>query len=88
MTVDEQKQVLVAVIGGVPSIACLVHLWTRRNASFWKRAAWSVALCVPIIGPLMYGSLFGRLARHGPSTRPVAGQGGVPYSRILPPDDR
>ena len=88
MTVDEKKLLLVAVISGVPWVACLVHLWTRRGASFWARAAWSVALCMPIIGPLMYSSLFRRLAPHGPSTRPVAGQGGVPYSRILPPDDR
>lgn len=40
-------------------LLCLVHLWRRRDGgSVAKRLAWSLALVVPLLGPIFYGALF------------------------------
>ena len=72
----------------VASVACLAHLWWRRDARLSQRALWSLALCVPLIGPLLYGALFTGLAPHDGVSRPKSGQGGIDYSHLPPPDQR
>ena len=39
-------------------LLCLVRLWRRRDGgSVVRRLAWSVALVVPLLGPLFYGAV-------------------------------
>jgi hypothetical protein len=60
----------IVVIAGIPSLACLVHLWLRRDAGFMRKSLWTFAVAVPIIGPLFYGSRFRAPEMdpsHGPS---------------------
>jgi len=47
------------VIGGSEAIAlaCLVHLW-RRQGTVSHKLFWSIALIVPVIGPLFFGALW------------------------------
>lgn len=79
---------LVFLVGlSVPSLACLGHMWWRRNARFWQRALWSFVVIVPFIGPLLYASLFSGLSRHAPGMEPKAGQGGLNYPLEPPRDD-
>jgi hypothetical protein len=79
MTTHEKGLIVLAVVAGIPWFCCLVHLWIRRGASLRRRLIWSVILSLPILGPLLYGSLFVPLDPHSPGTRPVRGQGGISY---------
>jgi hypothetical protein len=69
----------IAVIAGLPSIACLVHLWLRRDAGVVRKSLWTFAVAVPIIGPLFYGSQF-----RAPELNPSHGasKGSLPRASV------
>ena len=49
---------LLLTAGALLSIACLSHMWLFREGSIVRKAAWSVALLVPVLGPLFYAGLY------------------------------
>ena len=46
----------VAVLASETVALCvIVHLWVRRKMRWWIKLLWMLFLCVPFLGPLMYG---------------------------------
>ncbi len=40
-------------------VACVVHLWRRRERKHVAlKIGWSVAVMLPLIGPLLYGAVY------------------------------
>lgn len=60
------------------SLLCMVSLWRRRDARLRSRVLWSVVLFVPLLGPLLYGSLFRPLPAHGERKPWPQDRGGLP----------
>ena len=51
------SRLVVAIVLELISVACVVHLLLRHDP-LWKRLLWIPAVLLPIIGPLLYGSLY------------------------------
>lgn len=64
--VDPMLPIAVLAAGALISLATLAHLWALQRAPLWKKALWSIALCVPYVGPVFYGALFEPLLPHRP----------------------
>lgn len=60
----------VLVVLQVISVACAVHLWVRGRGSRLRKALWSPVVLVPLLGPLVYGSVY-----EVPSPQPPGLQG-------------
>jgi len=44
---------------GLVSFGCLLHLWSARPSDrLWRRLVWSVLVMIPLVGPLLYGSVY------------------------------
>ena len=41
------------------SLACVLHLWLRRSGSLWRKAFWSLAVWLPLLGPFFYATSYG-----------------------------
>lgn len=42
----------------VISVACVTHLWARGRGSLVRKALWSPLVLLPVLGPLLYGSVY------------------------------
>lgn len=52
-------------LSAVASLASLAHIWLRRPRSRWRRnLAWSVAVWVPLLGPLFYFGMYTLPGKH------------------------
>lgn len=60
----------------LPSVACLAHLWLRARGSLAKKVGWTLALGIPVLGPIFYGSIYERLTPH--NDRGPGDRGGLP----------
>ena len=56
------RDVLVAVIvvlSEIVSVILIVRLWRRGWISLARKIVWTLALLIPVLGPLLYAGLFG-----------------------------
>ncbi len=67
---DTADFAIFGVVGAI-HLACLLHLWIRRPCGIASKILWTVALAVPGLGPLLYGS-----ADHSDAVRAATGLGG------------
>jgi hypothetical protein len=66
-TEDEMPILLVVeLLGG----ACCVHLW-RTAAPLWKKLLWTPVILLPVLGPLLYGSVFRAPKPHEEDATPT-----------------
>lgn len=71
--------VVALVIAASASVACACHLWLRAQGSPPRKLGWTLVVCMPVLGPLMYGCLYeGALAPDDDPERFPIDQGGVP----------
>ncbi len=49
------------------SLACVLHLWLSRRGSLWRKAFWSLAVWLPLLGPVVYATLY-RIPRRKPDS--------------------
>jgi hypothetical protein len=75
--------VLVA-ISTTASLVCAFKLW-RSVDLLWHKLGWTVVLAMPIIGPLLYRTIYvpRRLAATASSTKTVPQSGAVPAARVV-----
>ena len=48
----------ILVVLQVISAACAAHLWARGRGSIVRKALWSPLVLLPVLGPLLYGSVY------------------------------
>jgi hypothetical protein len=59
---------ILALASGLASVACLIHLWRRRDG-VGKKTLWTAVLVLPLFGPLLYGSIYRGLPTQPESER-------------------
>jgi hypothetical protein len=55
---SELSQSSILVLSALLSLVCVLHLWLRRPGSIWRRVFWSIALWVPLLGPMFYATVY------------------------------
>jgi hypothetical protein len=55
------------------SAICTFHVWWRADGHVGKRLLWSLAITLPVIGPMLYGAIYEELPAHS-----EGGTGGPP----------
>jgi len=58
MRVEHAILLIIIGVSELIALACLPLLW-RSGGSVVRRIAWTVALFVPVVGPLMFGAFHG-----------------------------
>ena len=53
-----ETDTLLLLASALLSAACIVHLWGFKAGSVLRKALWSVALLVPVIGPVFYAGVY------------------------------
>ena len=51
-------ETLLLLASALLSAACIVHLWGFKTGSVLRKAFWSLALLVPVIGPVFYAGVY------------------------------
>jgi hypothetical protein len=59
MVADTQIVIAVLALSEIIAFFCALRLW-RREHSWARRIGWSLVLVLPILGPLLYGGIYGR----------------------------
>ena len=60
-------QWLATVLSGAVSFACVLHIWLRRSGSLWRKAFWTFAVWLPVLGPIFYAAFY-RIPRKSPDS--------------------
>ena len=62
--VTSDTVVLISFVALSEVVAVLCAIWLWRHERSWARCiGWSLALALPLLGPLLYGGLYGRPER-------------------------
>lgn len=55
------------------SLACVIHLWRRKDGSRWRKTLWAVLLWIPLFGPFFYVAMYRIPPRKPDSEIPETG---------------